>query len=53
MSIYSDYKCGAISEQEFRDCGIRENRRERQWLDEWERLCEEGDDEIQDTDDEQ
>lgn len=29
MSIYSDYKVGAISDEELRNFGVRENRRDR------------------------
>lgn len=29
MSIYSDYEYGAMSDQEYRDARIRENRKER------------------------
>lgn len=46
MSIYSDYKVGALSDDEFRNMCIRENRRERQeYIDEWERYAE-TDDEL-------
>ena len=38
MSIYSDYKVGAISDEEFRNFGVRENRRDRR--DRYERECE-------------
>lgn len=44
MSIYSDYKVGALSDDEFRNMCILENRRERQeYIDEWERYAEEDD----------
>lgn len=29
MSIYSDFECGAISDEEFRNFGVRMNRRDR------------------------
>lgn len=50
MSVYSDYKCGAITEQEYKGHCVRVNRQEREWVDDWERLYEEGEDEVQDTD---
>lgn len=52
MSAYSDYKCGAMTEQEYKGHCVRVNRKERDWIDEWEKL-EEGENEIQDTDGEQ
>ena len=33
MSIYSDYACGALTDEEFRSLGNYENRRER-WYEE-------------------
>lgn len=48
MSIYSDYKCGALSDAEFRDECIRENRRdryEREYIDDFERMFYESEDE--------
>ena len=36
MSIYSDHKCGAITDQEFRNACARENRKERTIMDELE-----------------
>lgn len=38
MSIYSDYKCGALSEDEFHSLAAWKNRRERAYVDEFERL---------------
>ena len=43
MSVYSDYKCGALSEREFSSLAARENRKEREYVDEWERLYYEDD----------
>lgn len=43
MSIYSDYKCGALSESDYRWLSARESRKER-YIDEWERLAEESED---------
>jgi len=31
MSIYSDYKCGAMSDWEYRQACARENRKEREY----------------------
>ena len=31
MSMYSDYECGAMSDQEFRQACARENRKEREY----------------------
>ena len=36
MSIYSDYECGAISDQEFRNACARENRKEIKSMEEYE-----------------
>ena len=38
MSMYSDYKCSALSEDEFRSLAARENRRERAYVDDFEKL---------------
>ena len=38
MSIYSDYKCGALTEEEYHGHCVRVNREEREWIDEWERM---------------
>ena len=48
MSIYSDYKVGALSDFEFEQaCRVmnRIDRYEREYIDEWERLAEEAEDE--------
>ena len=45
MSIYSDYKCGALSDDEYRNICNRENARERAYVDDFERLYEEEADE--------
>lgn len=53
MSIYSDYKVGAITKEEFDSYAAEKNRRDRwerehefDYLDDFERMeCEEGDDE--------
>jgi hypothetical protein len=45
MSIYSDHKVGALTDDEFDYLAGIENRRDR-----WERTHEEGENEIQDTD---
>ena len=37
ISVYSDYKCGALSESDYKWLSARENRKER-YIDEWERL---------------
>ena len=31
MSIYSDFKCGAISDEELRNMGVIMNRQDRYW----------------------
>ena len=49
MSIYSDYKVGALSDDEFRNLSIRENRKE-QYIDEWERYAYEDEDLVIDDD---
>ena len=51
MSAYSDYKVGALSEHEYRNSCTRENRREREYIDEWERYAEEDDLVVDDEDD--
>ena len=52
MSIFSDYKVGALTDEEFDNLAAEENRRERiaweherDYIDDFERMeCEEGDD---------
>ncbi len=44
MSIHSDYKVGALSDVEYRNLCAEENRRERAYIDEWERIYYEEDD---------
>lgn len=41
MSIYSDYKVGALSDDEYDNLCAIENRKERAYIDEWERLADE------------
>ena len=48
--MYSDYKCGAISDSDFRNMCARENRKEREYIDIWERLAEETEDEKESED---
>ena len=43
MSMYSDYKCGALSENEFSSLAARENRQERAYIDDFEKYAEEHD----------
>lgn len=51
MSIFSDYKVGAIDEREFEQEGRRMNREDRRYIDDFERLAEEGaEDEDSDRD---
>ena len=45
MSYISDYKCGAMTDEEYRGHCVRVNRQEREWVDEWEKLEEESEDE--------
>lgn len=52
MSIYSDYKVGALSDDEFRNMCIRENRQEREYIDEWEKYAEEDDELVIDIESE-
>ena len=49
MSIHSDKKAGALSDDEFRNLSIRENRKER-YIDEWERYAYEDEDLVIDDD---
>ena len=48
MSVYSDYKCGALSDADYEWLSAREARRER-YLDEWERYELEGEEDDDDT----
>lgn len=41
ISIYSDYKVGALDDVEFHNLCVEENARERAYIDEWERLADE------------
>lgn len=43
MSMFSDYKRGALSDDEFRSLAARENRKERDYIDDFERYAEEED----------
>ena len=53
MSIYSDYKVGALTDDEFDSLSARENRKERrEYIDDWERYAEE-DSLVIDIDDEE
>lgn len=45
MSIFSDYKVGALSDFEFEQACRRMNREDRGYIDEWERYAE-TDDEL-------
>jgi len=45
MSIFSDYKVGALSDLEFKQECRRMNREEREYIDDFERYAEEHDDE--------
>ena len=38
MSYISDYKCGALTDNDYRWLSARENARERAYIDEWERV---------------
>lgn len=48
MSVYSDWKCGALSDSDYKWLSDREARRER-YLDEWERYELEGEKDNDDT----
>lgn len=50
MSIYSDYKAGALEDKEYHNLSARENRKER-YIDEWERYAYEDEDLVIDNDD--
>lgn len=43
MSLYSDKKCGALSDNEYKFLAARESRKEREYIDDFERYAEEED----------
>ena len=53
MSIYSDYKVGALSDSDYKFLAERENRRERAYIDDFERYAYEDEDLVIDEDEDE
>lgn len=47
MNLYSDFKCGALSDSDYKFLSERENRREREYIDDFERDYYEGNGDLE------